>query len=36
MIKAIELKGNINEPQPLIVFCDFSGMTSEEIASLKD
>jgi len=34
-IKAIELKGTINEPPPMIVFQDFSGGTREEIANLK-
>lgn len=35
-IKSIQLDANINEPQPFIVFRDVSGMTYEEIASLKE
>lgn len=35
-IKSVQLDTNINEPQPFIVFRDVSGMTREEIASLKD
>jgi len=35
-LKAVELTASSNDNRPMFVFRDVSGMTREEIASLKD